>query len=285
MKITIYIDVLILINTIINYIFIRLVAVATGAEVTVKKVLASSVIGSLFSIVIILDMTVLQALFLRIIMIVFCSFVSFGYENIYVFVKRNVMLVAVYMLFTGFLMAVFRETATVYTNNFSFYIGINPVYFVAAIFIFYVILSLSEFIFFREPQQYIYPVTVITKYGDFSATAFYDTGFKLKDLLCGNAVMMCSLEYLKTQQLVHITDIISGFYDTGICEDGSILPLFYSDISGSGTVAAIKTEKVIIKKNNGEKELKNIILAVNQKKFAYQHELLFGKDIYNRLGE
>ena len=48
-------------------------------------------------------------------------------------------------------------------------------------------------------------------------------------------------------------------------------------------LAAIKTNKVIIKKN--KKEVKNILLAISKKEFSNERQIIFGKDFYDRFGD
>ncbi len=285
MKMTVYIDLLILINILINYIFSRLTALLTSSDTTTGKLILSSVIGSFFSLIILFDISEIFSFVVRVFCILVCVFISFGYKNRFLFARRSFTMLSIYMLFTGFLLVVFESSDRIYVNSCSFYISINPVFFVAAILVFYLLLTAGEFLFCRNDKNFIYTVTVETTHGSFTATAFYDTGFKVKDIICNNDVLMCSLDYLKKQPAYEITQQIIDFYQNGNYSDTSLLPLFYSDMSGAGMLAAFRPVKVTVKSNAGTKELTNAIIAVSKMPFSHQYEIIFGTDIYKRLGD
>lgn len=285
MKMTVYIDLLILINILTNYIFSRLTALFTSSDTTTAKLILSSLIGSLFSLLILFDIPEILSFMIRVSGILVCIYISFGYKNRFVFVKHSFTLLSIYMLFTGFLLVVFENSDRVYVNSCSFYISINPVCFVVAITAFYLVITAGEFLLCRHDRNYIYTVIVETCYGSFTAMAFYDTGFKVKDILCNNDVLMCSFDYLKKQPVYEIVQQISDFYQSGNYSDKSVLPLFYSDMSGPGMLAAFKPVKVTVKNNTETKELKNVIIAVSKMPFSNQYEMIFGTDIHKRLGD
>ncbi len=285
MKMTVYIDLLILINILTNYIFSRLTAVLTSSDTTTGRLILSSVTGSFFSLIILFDMPEILSFAIRVFGVLVCVFISFGYKSRFMFAKYSFTMLSIYMLFTGFLLVFFENSDRVYVNSCSFYISINPVYFVAAISVFYLLITAGEFLFCRHDKNFIYTVTVKTASGSFTATAFYDTGFKVKDIICNNDVLMCSLDYLKKQPVYKIAQQISDFYQNGNYSDTSLLPLFYSDMSGPGMLAAFKPVKVTVKSNAGTKELSNAIIAVSKMPFSHQYEMIFGTDIYKRLGD
>ncbi len=281
MKMTVYIDLLILVNFLVNYFLIKLAAVLSGCGVNTVRILISAFVGSLFSVIILFDIPVLLSIWVKIISVICCSVISFGFEKKYLFVKRTVILLSVYMLFCGLLQMLFENSSYIYINNCSFYLSINPVWFVTAVVIFYIIFSFAEMVLFQHPKNCIYDMEVFAEFGSFSAISFYDTGFRVKDIMCFNPVMMCSVDFLRKAGFDDISDKIERFYN-GETERG-IIPLFYSDITGGGMLAAIKTNKVIIKKN--KKEIKNVLLAVSKKEFSNERQIIFGKDFYDRFGD
>lgn len=283
MKMTVYIDLLILVNILVNYFLIKLTAVFSNSNINSKRIIISSFIGSLFSLIIIFDMPVIVSVLLKVFSVVFCSFISFGFTSKFIFVKRTMILLSVYMMFTGILQMLSEKTSYIYINNCSFYISINPIIFVAVVVVFYMIFTFAEIVFCQHPQNFIYDIVINTEFGNISATGFYDTGFNVKDIMHHRPVIMCSMDYLGTTGLYDIYSKTERFYSGDI--DKEIIPLFYSDITGGGMLPAFKTNSVIIKKNKNANEVKNVLVAVSKKDFSNERQIIFGKDFYDRFGD
>lgn len=284
MKMTVYIDMLIILNFLVNYIFIKITALLTFTEYKITRIIFASFIGAICSIMIIYDISVCLSLVLKFLSIILCCYIAFGYRGIYRFLKNIIVMFCTYMLFTGFLVVISEYSTQFFIKNFSFYVSINPLLFVIGISVFYILISVIEYLFFRQAPEYLYNIVVETDYESFTATAFYDTGFKLRDVLCNNGVIMCCLDFLMKVGAFNTAAAVSDFYDKGNSVNSSILPLFYSDVSGGGMLAGIKLNRVYVTKNNKNIELKNIVLAVSKNNFSQSEEIIFGKDIYDRLG-
>ena len=272
MKMTVYIDLLILVNFVANYFLIKLASVISSSGTDNIRIITASFFGSLFSLVILLEMPLPLSIMIKIFTVVLSSVVTFGFKNKFLFVKRTAVLLVVYILFTGFLYTLFENSSYVYINNSFFYLSINPLTFVGALTVFYLIFTVMEFLFCSVPENYIYKLKVCTKYGNFTATAFYDTGFGVKDI-------MCCMKYIEKTGLTDLYNIINNFYKGEV--KAGITPLFYSDLTGSGMLAAVKTDIVMV--NN--KDVKNVLLAVSKKEFSKEHDIIFGKDFYDRFGD
>lgn len=279
MKMTVYIDLLILVNFVANYFLIKLASVISSSGTNNIRIITASFFGSLFSLVILLEMPLPLSIMIKIFTVVLSSVVTFGFKNKFLFVKRTAVLLVVYILFTGFLYTLFENSSYVYINNSFFYLSINPLIFVGALTVFYLIFTVMEFLFCSVPENYIYKLKVCTKYGNFTATAFYDTGFGVKDIMCLNPVIMCSMKYIEKTGLTDLYNIINNFYNGEV--KAGITPLFYSDLTGSGMLAAVKTDIVMV--NN--KDVKNVLLAVSKKEFSKEQDIIFGKDFYDRFGD
>ena len=278
----VYIDLLIVLNLLINYIFIKITALITSSVYTTLRILLSAFAGALCSIIILFDITLALSFVFKIASVILCCYIAFGAESFYRFIKNILVMSGIYMLFTGFLTIISEYSTRLYINNFSFYISINPVLFVVSIFCFYTLIKAADFFYFRDRKQYLYNIEIETDYDSFTGIAFYDTGFKVRDIVCNNDVIMCCLDFLKCAGALKTVEIIENFYKCNVSTE--ILPVFYSDVSGGGMMAGIKLNRVCIKRNDKLIELKNIVLAVSKNKFSQSEEIIFGKDIYDRLG-
>ena len=87
------------------------------------------------------------------------------------------------------------------------------------------------------------------------------------------------MKYIEETGLTDLYNIINNFYKGEV--KAGITPLFYSDLTGSGMLAAVKTDIVMV--NN--KDVKNVLLAVSKKEFSKEQDIIFGKDFYDRFGD
>ena len=283
MKMTVYVDLLILVNFLANYIFLKMTAVFSHTGTNTLRLVTASFTVSIFSLILIFDIPLPLALILKAVSLVLCSVISFGYQNIYIFVKRTVILIVICACFTGVLFLLAEKTSVIYINNCSFYLCLNPLIFISYVVLFYILFTVLEFIFCRQAAEYFYNITLFTEYGEFSSNAYYDTGFKVRDIVSYNPVLMCNLDLLEKEGVIAVRDICS-FYN-GTYSGKNIVPVFYSDVSGEGMMAGIRVKKRIICSNKCSAEVKNVILAVSKRNFSQEQLIIFGKDMYSKIGD
>ena len=111
MKMTVYIDLLILVNFVANYFLIKLASVISSSGTNNIRIITASFLGSLFSLVILLEIPFPLSIMIKIFTVVLSSVVTFGFKNKFLFVKRTAVLLVVYMLFTGFLYMLFENSS------------------------------------------------------------------------------------------------------------------------------------------------------------------------------
>ena len=85
---------------------------------------------------------------------------------------------------------------------------------------------------------------------------------------------------MEEEQQKQVEDFVSG------TPHGKIIPIFFSDVSGEGMMAGIKVDELTVcLDGNRKKVLQGAILALAQKKILSGAQIIFGKEIYNILGE
>lgn len=283
MKLTVYIDILIVVNIIINYILIRLACIVSGSVADFKRKIISSVTGAFFSMAIFFELSDLSSVLLKIISVLLCGSISFGYGNRRFFLKNLFSLIAVNVIFSGFVMLLADKSTFVYFNNYMYYFNINPVMLVLCIFALYIIISAGELLF-STPKEQVYDFVIEMNGQEYNLTGFYDTGFGIKDIINDRAVIMCSFDTIKDMASPHMLKEIYSFFTKGEYQSCDIFPLFYGDISGKGMLPAIKAEKVYIEKNGKRTEIKNTAIAVCRQNLSDEYQIIFGKQIMKRTG-
>ena len=282
MKLTVYIDILIIVNIILNYMLLRITGIITGASSTAVKLIVSSVAGALFSFVIFIDMPYLISVSLKIIRIALAVYIAFGFISLYSYVKNVSALLAANLILSGAVLLLSRHTNLIYINNCVYYFNISPVLLVGCITIIYISISIRELFYIDKKQIYSLDVYIFEK--KHTVTAFYDTGFRLKDIISHNTVIMCSVDYFTVIADSLLSSEVKNFFMAGKYSDNRIIPVFYSDISDKGMLPAVKTDKVCININDKNLEFKNIILAVCRQPLQPEYQIIFGKDFLDRTG-
>lgn len=275
---------LIITNLLVNYFLLKITAVIAGIGMDRKRAVIASVIGVLFSLSIFLPQNLPLSLVIKAVSVLCCCLCAFGFGKLTVFLRNSACLMAANLLLSGLLMAVFRSSPTVYINNLNYYFNINPVLLAACIFAVYGAITAVEMLYSGADKRLTYPVTITMNGKTVSGTAFYDTGFKVRDILGNRPVAMCEYDFFKSclekEQQKRVEDFVSGN------PHGKILPIFYSDVSGEGMMAGVKVDEFTINlDNNRKKVLQGAILALAQKKVLSGAQIIFGKEIYNILGE
>lgn len=283
MKVTIYIDILIITNIIINYFLVKITAVVSGTYAETKRLIASSVTGALFSAAIFFDIPIMQSALIKLLSVSLCVFIAFGYGGKFIFLKNILSFIAANLALSGFIFFIAQKTEIIYINNYMFYIYLNPVLLVACILSIYILLTLYDFVF-SSPKNRLYRVIIEFNNNEHCLTGFYDTGFGLKDIILHRALIMCDYDTVKNIVDKELSEQIYNFFIDGTYENNSIIPVFYGDISNKGILPSIKPDNVFIMKNGKRKELKNTAIVVCRQKLSEEYQIIFGKEIFNRIG-
>ncbi len=280
LKLTVYIDVLIAVNTIINYFLLKICAILSGAGTNTKRMIISSFTGSLFSLFIFCDLKLLLSLAIKLLSVVICAAIAFGIKSKKYFIKNVICLGFINCLVTGFINLFLSDSNYIYINNIFYYININPVMLVIAITFVYFSLYLYDLFFDINARQREITIGIYIDKSFLKLNGFYDTGFKVKDIIGGRAVMLVAFPEVENHIGENLKNKLSSFF-AGNINTGKIIPVFYSDVSGGGILPGVKPDKVIYK----NKELENILIAFCNKSLGNNVRMIFGKDIYNKTGE
>jgi len=286
MKLTVYIDILIVVNIIINYFLIRITAMFSNIPCNTRRTIISSVAGAFFSLFIFMDNMILPLSYLiKIISAVLCCLIAFGYTTILPFIRNILCLLRSDTIFSGVLILLFNNPEYLYGNNLYWYININPILLVLCIFAVFIIVSTYDFFSAGISKNSIFSFEIYFGNNHKKLYGFYDTGFGVKDILGRKGVILCSLADLQDTIDTGLYRNIEDFINDKPVTDKRITPIFYSDISSNGMLPAVKPQKINSINNGVKKELKDVLLAFTDKKFSDEVQLIFGKEIFNMIGE
>ncbi len=284
MKVTVYLDILLVTNLIINYFLLKTAALYCKANVSTGRMLWSSVAGAFFSITVFFSIPFWLMFIIRCVSVFICGVIAFGIRQKLLFVKALIYLFVGTFCFTGLITIIFQNNSRVFVNNMYIYLNINPMILVCSILAVYLILYSAEFIYEGYKREYIYNIEIICKGKKLKGMAFYDTGFKINDVITFKTVMLTSYKFIESILPGEISSDINRFYSSGTYTSKDILPLFYSDLSNNGMLPAITAEKVIISGSRTKKIIENVLIGISPNKISEDFDMIFGKDIYIMAG-
>lgn len=274
MKTVIYADVLITVNFIVNYFLLRACSAISGHGFRTWRLIVASLIGGLFSIVIFFDnISVPLNILMKSVLFLSMVLTAFGVKNIKSFFKDCASFALVNFGFAGIMFAVCTSVvpnAAIYKNGIV-YFDISLVTLTVSAIICYCVLSIiSRFTKSKVPQKSIYEIKIYYNNKNINGKALFDSGNTLCDCFSGRPVIIAENEFVNT--LFPGDDLTS-------LRNFRLIP--YSTISNGGALPAFMADKVEIYIKNKWIEIKEIYIAVTDKKIVSGgYSALFGVPLY-----
>lgn len=190
----IYVDVLIFINFIIDYILLKLTSIILQACCKTWRMIVGSLVASLFSLYIFLPA---QNTYIDLIFRLICSLVtvliSFGYRNVKYFIRNVALFYILTFLFAGiiYFTQMIKPNSNINLNNGVVYFNISPVILITLSFVIYIVVLIIKKISAKTaPLAQRYDIILKFDNRSVSVTAMVDTGHTLKDIYNDNLMII-----------------------------------------------------------------------------------------------
>lgn len=265
---TIYVDVLIILNIYVNFFLLKATARLTHTPLKTSKCIVSSIIGSIFSLIILLPkMHFLLNLTAKLTAAAVITASAFGIKDVGRTLKLIFNFYLVNFIFGGTIMLfciAFKPGFMTFTNSYLYidFSLISLVVFTAAAYaavnIFRRFLDRGNF------SEKKYTVSITCKGRSTSLEALADTGNNLVDMFSGKPVIICRKD--------EISDI-TGLNAEPTPENAELLYkeygirfIPYSTIGSLGMIAVFTPDKVVIQDNeNGKTKCVDAMIGINPK--------------------
>lgn len=286
MRQTVYIDVLIAINLFVNYFLLLAVAKILNLLPIRKRFIFASLIGSLFSLVILFPPIngFLSAL-AKLAMSISIVFVAFGFTSLKAFLRNIATFFVVNFLFGGviFCLWYFVKPDGILLNNNAVYLNISPMFLVIITFVAYLIIRVMKiFTAARELSCLRYEILIQANSKTAVLRAKIDTGNTLKEPFSGLPVVVASYDSveslipqaIKAQFPLHNKSIS---WQGARADDGlkNIRVIPFKTVSGDGLLPAFKADFIEI---HGDKK-EAYIAVCNEKIFNDGYQALIGTEL------
>lgn len=252
----IYIDVLIGVNIFVNYFLILATSKFSHSEFKIKRVVLASILGSLFSVLILFDtINYILMFFIKFILGILLVFIAFGYKQKNIFIKNILTFIVINFIFAGTMMAIwiFITPTAMYYNNGVVYFNISAVTLVISTIIAYIIIKLIRFfIDNRVAKSDIKLVEIYDKNEKIILKGFIDTGNKLTDIFTNTPVHILNFNVIKNIIPIELHNTFLNYIngelpqniDNNFTNKIKIIP--FNLIQGDGLLLCFIPEKIII---------------------------------------
>lgn len=281
----IYVDVLIALNWLIDFLLLSAVARLSRAVVRRWRLVLGALFGGICACLLLLPafpapirviVDVITAALMVLIAFPFGSWWSFG--------KRAVLLFAVSAVFSGVvsLLAQWFPGESIVSHNGKWYMDISPVMLTIFALISYGVVRLCEHLTRRRiPPGGEYRVTVLDGGGEMVCRALYDTGLHLKEPFSGAAVILMERSLIDRWAA---EDVKRALTDNGAHPRIRRIP--YRTVGGEGLIPAVCPQTVrLCRLGEQPRDITGVYIGVCDHLYRGEYEALVGSDCVERGGQ
>lgn len=242
---TVYVDVLVVINTLVNYFMLLGVKVITRAETRRIRLILGALIGGISSLSVFLNISVIVTV-LKFLTAALMVLISFPFISAKVFFKKCIWLFIISAVFSGVCLGaylIFDTDLMIYSNG-TVYFDIDITFLTVCTVISYVVITLIlRFTDKKMPEKQYYPITLVSGEESVTLRGFLDTGNNLKEPFSFAPVIVTNEKIYRKMRLASPEN------------KERIIPV--STVSGDGIMTAFKLDSAVFL----EKEIHNIYLG------------------------
>lgn len=257
---TVYVDVLIILNTLVNYFMLLSIRKLTRAHTSRWRIALGSLAGGASSMLIFLENLGLVMTLLKLFTAVLMTVITFGIKPFKSLLKKLFWLFAISFVFGGLMFAVyifFDADILIYTNGIV-YFDIDVTFLVVcSVFSYIVITVISKFTDKKAPKSQEYYITIQQNGKSVTCKALMDTGNSLREPFSLLPVVMAEKKLFNQ---FHIPDEKLRLIPVSTVNGDSLIKAFRPD---SLQIGEFITDKVYIGESAVPLDEYKIILNIN----------------------
>ncbi len=272
---TVYIDVLISVNIIVDYFLILLAAKFLNIKVKTSKIILSAIVGGFFSIYIFFPhFSIIVDTLFKLICSIIMVLVAFGYKNIKRLFRCSCFLFVISFIYGGAMLAIANifPLKAIMVHNSIVYYDISPLMLILFTGSFYIIAIGLKFALKRNNALAKNCSVQISFNGlESNFEGIFDTGNSVKDILCGSEVLIIDKTAATKLLKGEPKDYPSAY---------RVIPI--STVSGARLLEGIRCEKASIHFDNKCLTLDNPVLAISETKIDKEYSVLLNPEILTK---
>ncbi|MBQ9482750.1 MAG: sigma-E processing peptidase SpoIIGA [Ruminiclostridium sp.] len=258
---TVYIDVLIVMNTYISYFTLRAAGRLLHTEVRFRRLAAASVLGGIMSLAAVLNTDIPVSLLLKAALTTLTVLAAFGFGSFRLFAVRSFVSIAVGMLICGAAVLVHEFTGSdfIFSANGYVYLNVSALVLVISSAVIYGVLSLLRRFFDSADADARVPLTIENLGSSAEINALADSGNFLRDFLTGRPVIICRKDA--------VANVIPPYLRGETRDVAGIRLIPMQTAAGSAVVAAFRPERITVRLHGADKPL-DALIAVSEDAFV-----------------
>ena len=247
---TIYIDILIITNIIINYFLLLLTVHYCLSKTNRKNIFISSLIGGIYSLITLLPrLSFVIILLSKLLCCFFMTIITFGKQKIF---KNYYSFLIINFIFSGLMMTLwfFIYPPGMKINNGIVYFHISTLTLIISIAISYLLINIFSVLTKQVPIDIVsYTVEIYIDDKHISLKGFVDTGNFLHDIFSATPVVICKLNSISSilPQCIKNTILNNNIENTQSISKYHIRFIPYQTINSQQFIIAFKPDKFILK--------------------------------------
>lgn len=261
----VYIDVLLCVNIFINFFLLVCLKRFLNIKVKLKRIIITSVISSLLSLIIFLpEPPILLNLLIKIISAFLVVFIAFKFENLKIFIQRVCAFVLINISFCGLMILFyqfFKPNKMIIYND-IIYFDISPIFLIIATLICYFIMQFIQTVTGRKEVKCTFvDVSFGINNQTYSCIGKIDTGCTLKEPFSSAPVIIVERKILGDNSIINN-------------KNTRVIP--FDSIGGKGMLKAFLPDFLYI---NSKKIEQKIYIAISDNKFNGNFEALLNMEV------
>ncbi|MBQ8303877.1 MAG: sigma-E processing peptidase SpoIIGA [Clostridia bacterium] len=258
----VYADVLIFLNTIVNYYIVALTAKVCRVNKKWCRYVFAAFAGALFSLYIFLPkLNFILELIIKLVCSAVVVLIGFGFENVKKFARRSVIFYLISFLYAGLMLAfwsIFKPNGMVIHNS-VVYFNISPLILIVLSVIFYVVLVVFKRIYSHKiSNTACCEIEIFCEGKSVKFPAIIDTGHSVGDLFSDSEIIFVSES--RAKKLFAVTDPL--FLDEKMRKRYRAIPC--KTVDGTAVLDAFRCDKAIVLTENKNYECHLPIVAVSK---------------------
>lgn len=271
---SVYIDLLIGINIIVDYFLLLLTFKITSCQIKNKRVIISSVVGGFFSLYIFVPInSTLLDFAAKLISSAIMVLIAVGFRNIKAFLRNIGVLLISSFIFTGAMLATWSmfKLNSIIVNNSTVYFDISPILLIGFSGVFYLILVTAKSLL-KKRALIAKRCRVILEFNGKKSEfiGIFDTGNSVKDLFSDSAVIFIS----KAEIIKFLNDKPENFN-----KNYRLLPC--GTVTGSKLLEAVRIDIASVILDEDRIVLHKPILAISKIPIDKEYSLILNPEILN----
>lgn len=281
--VTVYVDILIILNAFVNFFILLLSATFMGERPKTIKIVISSFVGALFSLYIFLPSYsfLLEAL-VRLVCSATSVFICFGKGSVIRFIRLTLVFYAVSFMYAGIMLGIWfiLKPESMAINNGIVYLDVSPLLLILVTLLSYIVLSVIRLITRKNGVGgEIVGIKCKLEDKEVLLSALIDTGHSVRDDLGNSPVIIITQNKMNELLGTNYEMFCEGDFSASDLLRSRYRIIPCKTVGGSVLLKAIRCDSISVHRRDTVYKISSPILAMSISSFGGDYDAIAGVDI------